>query len=85
MSKKDKLLKQFLHANKTFKWNQLIALLHALGFEQLEASGSRVNFSNDIVMIKLHKPHPGNEVRQYVIREVKAILIREKLIQEKLI
>ena len=72
MSRKDKLVEQFLVADHSFKWSQLIALLKILGFAQTEASGSRVNFTNGVLMIKLHKPHPGNEV--------KALLQREKLI-----
>lgn len=80
VSKKDKLVEQFLAAERSFKWSHLIALLKILGFRKIEAAGSRVNFTNGIVMIKLHKPHPGNEIKSYVIKEVKALLQQEKLI-----
>ena len=80
VSKKDKLVEQFLAAERSFKWNHLTALLKILEFRKVEGSGSRVNFTNGVVMIKLHKPHPGNEIKSYVIKEVKALLQREKLI-----
>jgi len=80
VSRKDKLVEQFLAAERSFKWNHLIALLQMLGFRQIQAAGSRVNFTNGTVMIKLHKPHPGNEIKAYVIKEVKALLQQEKLL-----
>ncbi len=80
VGRKEKLAKQFLAAERTYKWDQLITLLKLLGFSKTEAAGSRVNFSNGVVMIKLHKPHPGNEVKAYVIKEVKVLLQKEKLI-----
>ncbi|WML89080.1 type II toxin-antitoxin system HicA family toxin [Thiothrix lacustris] len=47
-----------------------------LGYTQEEGDGSRVKFDNGNAtdLINLHKPHPGNEVKAYVIRQV-----REKL------
>jgi len=80
VGKKEKLVNQFLSAERTYKWNQLIRLLKILGFRKTEAAGSRVNFTNGVLLIKLHKPHPGNEVKAYVIKEVKALLQQEKLI-----
>lgn len=76
MSKKQKLITKFLNADKTYKWSELVALLTALGFNQIEGHGSRVKFDNGepSQMINLHKPHPQKEIKAYVIRQV-----REKL------
>ena len=76
MGKLDKLLKKLENHNATWVWNELTSLLKHLGYEQIEGSGSRIKFDNgnSLDMINLHKPHPGNEVKAYVIRQV-----REKL------
>ncbi len=76
MSKLEKLLKKLDNHNATWVWNDLTSLLKLLGYEKIEGSGSRVKFDNGnpLDMINLHKPHPGNEVKAYVIRQV-----REKL------
>ena len=76
MSKLEKLLKKLDNHNATWVWNDLTSLLKLLGYDKIEGSGSRVKFDNGnpLDMINLHKPHPGNEVKAYVIRQV-----REKL------
>ncbi|MGL6158943.1 type II toxin-antitoxin system HicA family toxin [Microbulbifer sp.] len=47
-------------------------LLAGLGYELEEGSGSRVKFTNGNPeqLINLHKPHPGNEVKAYVRRQI---------------
>ncbi len=76
MSKLEKLLKKLDNHHATWVWNDLTSLLKLLGYEKTEGSGSRVKFDNGnpLDMINLHKPHPRNEVKAYVIRQV-----REKL------
>jgi len=76
MSKLEKLLKKLDNHNATWVWNDLTSLLKLLGYDKIEGSGSRVKFDNGnpLDIINLHKPHPGNEVKAYVIRQV-----REKL------
>lgn len=74
MTQQQKLIEKFKAAKKTFKWNDLVAVLTALGFEQIEAAGSRVLFSRNGNDILLHKPHPGNEVKAYVLKQVKETL-----------
>ena len=72
MSKLEKLLKKLDNHNATWVWKDLTNLLKLLGYEKTEGSGSRVKFDNGnpLDMINLHKPHPGNEVKAYVIRQV---------------
>lgn len=74
MSKKDKLLAAFMEIppKKNLTWNDLIALMSALNFEQLEGDGSRVKFYHKAkdVMINLHKPHPDNILKTYIIKQI---------------
>lgn len=72
MSKNEKNLAKLLNEQGSFTWPQLITLLRRLGYSQLEGSGSRVKFDNGDpgAMISLHKPHPGNELKMYVRRQI---------------
>jgi hypothetical protein len=72
MSKQEKLLAKLLNKQAGFTWPELVSLLKGLGFGQIEGEGSRVKFSNGNpqAMINLHKPHPGNELKAYVKRQV---------------
>lgn len=76
MGKLDKLIEKMGNPKSAWTWNELCSLLKKLGYTQEEGSGSRVKFDNGNApdLINLHKPHPGNEVKGYVIRQV-----REKL------
>ena len=80
MSKQEKLIAKFRTANKQFKWDDLIAMLKGMGFEQIEAEGSRVTMVNEQIIIKLHKPHPQKEIKAYVIKQVKEVLTAEGLL-----
>lgn len=76
MSKLEKLLEKIRNPQAKWTWGDLCSLLKKLGYTQEEGDGSRVKFDNGnpLDLINLHKPHPGNEVKSYVIRQV-----REKL------
>ncbi|MFA7686620.1 MAG: type II toxin-antitoxin system HicA family toxin [Moheibacter sp.] len=85
MTKKDKLVKRFLSIPKDFTFDELIALFKHLGFEMRnkgKTSGSRVEFTN--VEAKLsyfaHKPHPGNIVKTYVLRQLREFLTENKIL-----
>ncbi len=71
MSKKDKILKKILEnpARSDIKYSETENLLLSLGYKKLEGKGSRVKFYhaeiNDLIV--LHKPHPGNELKRYMI------------------
>ncbi len=81
MSKKEKLIQKLLLA-KTFKYSELVTLLKMLGYIELQGDGSRVKFDNGKPeeLINLHKPHPGNEMKAYAIKQVKEKLQRGGLI-----
>lgn len=78
MSKVDKL-KQKLYKEpspKDFTWAELRTLLLKLGFVEEQGNGSRVKFYHADLdyPISLHKPHPGNILKEYVIKLVKESL-----------
>lgn len=75
MTKSDKLLKRFLSKPKDFTYDELKILLKRFGYNEEtkgKTSGSRVIFYNEINRhsIFLHKPHPGNILKQYVIKYI---------------
>ncbi|KSW26203.1 MULTISPECIES: type II toxin-antitoxin system HicA family toxin [unclassified Pseudomonas] len=72
MSRNEKLLAKLLNESTSFTWQELVTLLRWLGYRQLEGSGSRVKFDNGDpqALINLHKPHPGNELKAYVRRQI---------------
>ena len=66
------MLAKLLNRKASFSWPDLVTLLVGLGYRQIEGDGSRVKFDNGNphAMINLHKPHPGNELKAYVKRQV---------------
>ena len=75
MSKDEKLIKRLLSKPKDFTYNELRKLLVHLGYSEKQrgkTSGSRVVFINEKTkhIIRLHKPHPGNELKQYQMEQI---------------
>ena len=74
MSSKEKLIARFLTIPSDFTFDELERLLTIFGYEKSnkgKTSGSRVIFKDkDGHPIMLHKPHPGNIVKQYAVRQV---------------
>ena len=69
MTKKDNLLARLFSKPKNFEWSELKALIKGLSFEDVSGTGSRVKFHDPKSgrIINLHRPHPGNVVKQYVL------------------
>ena len=69
---------------KNFTWDELVRLLEGLGYSEAAAGktgGSRRRFLHATApTIALHKPHPGNIVKMYVIKDVLRVLSEEDLI-----
>ena len=78
MTKTEKLISKLLNQNSLFTWTELQTLLKRAGYRELQGAGSRVRFDNGDprAIIILHRPHPGNELKQYVRR-----LVIEKLVE----
>jgi len=74
MSRSEKLLTRLLSTPKDFTWEEQMKVLMYLKYEQVttgKTGGSRREFvdsSKNIVI--LHKPHPGNILKAYALRQV---------------
>ena len=84
MGRQDKLIARLKGKPKDFSWDELVRLLISLGYREVKtgkSGGSRRKFVHGTApTIALHKPHPGNIVKSYVIDYVLELLIEEKLI-----
>ncbi len=75
MSKFEKVVAKFLDRKSVVTYKELIFLLGQLGYVEKKkgkTSGSRVAFVKEDIqhIIRLHKPHPGNELKDYMKRNV---------------
>ncbi len=75
MSKDQKLILRLLSRPNNFTYNELCRVLNSLGYEESQSgktSGSRVAFIDKSTrhIIRLHKPHPSNELKQYQIEQI---------------
>ena len=74
MGKAEKLIERLLSRPTDFTFAELTGVLAFLGYKQVVAgktSGSRVAFSNtDGDYIRLHKPHPRNELKAYQVDDI---------------
>ncbi len=75
MSKIEKLILKFKSIPNDLTWEELIKILNYLGYieksNNSKTGGSRRKFINrELNIISLHKPHPRNIVKQYVIRQL---------------
>ena len=84
MGKHEKLLAKLKSRPKDFTFQELATLLPGFGYRlsnQGRSSGSSVRFVHDeYAPISLHKPHPGNELKRYLIEYVIERLDSERLI-----
>lgn len=83
MSKKEKLVARLLAIPRNFTYNEAKTLMGILGFEESNkwhTSGSRVEFFKGDYSVILHKPHPGNELKPYQVRQLIEYLTRNNLI-----
>ncbi len=78
MAKIDKLYERFIKTPplKDLTFDELQVLLEHFGFEKIEGSGSRVKFIHrqKELTIFLHKPHPSNILKIYIIKQIQEIL-----------
>jgi len=85
VSRKDKLVNKLLNLNGSLTYQELATLLRLLGYSEIKTgktAGSRRAFFNDYTkhLIRLHQPHPGNELKRY-----QKIYIIDELKKEKVI
>ena len=74
MGTKEKLRERFLKMPSDFTFGEMQRLLEGYGYERGnkgKTSESRLIFKNgDKRPIMLHKPHPGNIVKGYALKQV---------------
>lgn len=84
IGKKEKLIKRLKSKPKDFTFDEAATLLTYLDYiksNKGRTSGSRVAFvKNDGSIILLHRPHPGNELKRYQIKQLIETLEEEGLI-----
>lgn len=78
MAKIEKLIERLLSKPTDFTWEELIKILGHFGYSELskgKTGGSRRKFANSINgIISLHKPHPKNILKRYMLEDVIAHL-----------
>jgi len=78
MSKKSKLIERFLLIPNDLSWEEFATVLSGFGYEEIKTGktgGSRRKFADENNnVISLHKPHPGNIVKKYAIKDAIAHL-----------
>lgn len=84
MGKKEKLLEKLYSHPKDFTLSEVESLLQCFDYHRDNkgrTSGSRIRFtSNSHSPILMHKPHPGNELRDYQIKQLIDHLKQEGLL-----
>jgi hypothetical protein len=86
MGKDDKLLKRLISKPKDFTYDELKRLLSVYGYKEAKTgktSGSRIAFIDHETqhIIRLHKPHPHSELKQYQIDAILEELKRQGILQ----
>jgi predicted RNA binding protein YcfA (HicA-like mRNA interferase family) len=81
MSRRDKLVARLQERPNDSTWNELSTLLKSLGYRQAKpgrTGGSRRRFVHPtLATVTLHKPHPKNVLKMYVIEDILEFLERE--------
>jgi hypothetical protein len=85
MSIQEKLVQKLLSGPKNFTYDEMVRLLRGFGYAEGvrgKTSGAAVVFYNKELNDKImfHKPHPGKELKSYVLN-----LIIEKLRENEMI
>ena len=86
MNKKDKLIKRFKAQPRDFTFDEVVTLFQGYGFElenKGSTSGSRVKFYNakDKNSYIMHKPHPSNVIKGYLMRDILNFLLTNNYIK----
>lgn len=86
MGTKDKLIDRFISQPSDFTFDELERLLKYFGYEKSnkgKTSGSRVIYKNaDKRPIMIHKPHPGNIIKLYAMKQVLNDLVEAGFIKK---
>lgn len=87
MGTKDKLIDRFTSQPSDFTFDELEKLLKNFGYiksNKGKTSGSRIIYKNaNKRPIMIHKPHPGNIIKLYAMKQVLNDLVEAGFINEK--
>ena len=88
MSTRDKLVKRFKAMPRDFTFDEMIRLFAAFGFEvdnKGGTSGSRLALINREkgLSYNMHRPHPDNAIKMYVMRQVMEFMVENGLIEKE--
>lgn len=61
------------------KWQDIETLLLALGAVKKEGKGASLRYIIEGRPIMFHKPHPDNELKRYVIRQIRDYLLKHNI------
>ena len=73
----EKAIKRLKSIPADYTFTEARNLLSGLGFiedQKGKTSGSRVRFQKEDTVILLHKPHPGDVMKKYSVRDLKVFL-----------
>lgn len=65
----------------TIRFDDLLALVEALGGKVEERSGSRIRIELAGEILRCHRPHPGKEAKRYQVEDFRTLLLRVGLSQ----
>jgi predicted RNA binding protein YcfA (HicA-like mRNA interferase family) len=83
MTRYDLLTEKFLACRGPFPYRDLVRLLSRLGYQETDTGGgSRRRFfhKKSCHVIRLHEPHPGHDLKPYMVREIRAILLERGML-----
>jgi hypothetical protein len=83
VGKKDKLIARLKTRPKDFTFDEVKTLLELCGYVMANSGktgGSRVCFTKELKVFRMHKPHPRKELLHYQIKELIDELKGEDLI-----
>lgn len=87
MGTKEKLIERFLTLPKDFTYEEVKRLFSIFGYVESNkgnTSGSRVEFvsTDEQSSYIMHKPHPSNIIKGYVIKQMHSFIQDQKLIEK---
>ena len=56
-------------------WNDVVALVKAIGGNVTQGDGSRVRFDLNDISLNIHSPHPQKELKRYQVKAIREFLI----------
>lgn len=85
MGQKEKLIARLKSKPKDFTFDEAETLLRYFGYSRNnkgKTSGSKVEFYNRELnsYYQIHRPHPGNELKEYQTKKIIKLLEKEDLI-----